>query len=306
MFKSSIVLIFLAANTVSFAFSEKSETSPSNPTAALERAATSETELASFCKERLESLPGRKNSQAIATACGEAMALPECVSADGSSIFHFDKKAAPGSKRPQRIFAMALIHGDEVPSGSVARSWMERLTLIDPRNDWRVIPIANPDGFKKGVRTNTRGVDLNRNFPSKDWQLLAIDKWKKVNKSDPRRYPGPTAASEPETICYLKHLTEFKPDLVISIHTPLAVLDFDGPQIQFPKTQTQLKWQSIGTFPGSLGRFLWMDKKIPVLTVELTPDGSVNELEKFDQLQDVSGTLAIQAAEKLKVTRKNR
>ena len=255
--------------------------------------------LTETCITSLKALPGRTNPEALKAVCETVKLIEGCNSVDGQPIYHFDKLAA-NNPDAQRIFVMALIHGDEVPSGSVARSWMERLHTLDPRNHWRVVPVASPDGLKKGTRTNTRGVDLNRNFPSIDWEKSALYKWRSVNKADPRRYPGPTAASEPETHCYLKHITEFKPDLVISIHTPLAVLDFDGPQIQFPKTETQLKWRSIGTYPGSLGQFLWKDQKIPVLTVELTPDGNVNELEKFDQLQDVSGKLAKQVSEKLK------
>ena len=114
-------------------------------------------------------------------------------------------------------------------------------------------------------------------------------------KSDPRRYPGPQAASEPETKCLLKHIDEFKPDIVISVHTPLGVLDLDGPKMKNPPPFKPLPWTSLGNFPGSLGRYMWADRRIPVLTIELKGNEDLKKLEAFDKLQDISGTIAIQA-----------
>jgi protein MpaA len=155
---------------------------------------------------------------------------------------------------------------------------------------------VNPDGWKAKTRTNANGVDLNRNFPTGDWESQAIGYWKKKTKSDPRRYPGPDAASEVETKCLMKHFEEFKPDFLISVHTPLGVLDFDGPKIKSPPPFKPLPWRSLGNFPGSLGRYMWADQHVPVLTIELKGNEDVRKLEAFDRLQDISGTVAIQAA----------
>jgi protein MpaA len=185
--------------------------------------------------------------------------------------------------------AFSVTHGDETASGSVVRGWLNRLSRIDPRNEWRVVPVLNPDGLKKKSRLNAAGVDINRNYPSADWDELALKLWTE-KKSDPRRYPGPSAGSEPETICSIDHINDFKPDLIISIHTPLAVLDFDGPKVNFPKF-ANLPWTSLGTYPGSLGRYMWHDRKVPVMTIELTSNID-QALDKFDQLQDISGQMA--------------
>ena len=72
----------------------------------------------------------------------------------------------------------------------------------------------------------------------------------------------------------------------------MGVLDFDGPQVDFPKAH--LPWQRLGHFPGSLGRYMWKDQKVPVLTVELKGNAE-KSLHRIDQLQDISGTVALRA-----------
>ena len=166
---------------------------------------------------------------------------------------------------------------------------LERLSMISPRNDWRIIPVLNPDGVQKKTRTNARGVDLNRNFPTADWGTHALTNWKQSGES-PRRFPGQTAGSEPEVNCALKHIKDYDPNFVVSIHTPLNVLDFDGPKNASVKDFNYLPWRRLGNFPGSLGRFLWVENNIPVLTAELK-NGLPKNSDPFKQLQDVIGLL---------------
>lgn len=247
-----------------------------------------------LCVEQMNKMTGPSPSgEDISAACGQVKQLDPCVSTKGVPIYHFDRIGT--NKNPKRILAKALIHGDEHLSGSVARAWLIRLAKIEPRNTWRVIPVANPDGWEAKTRTNVNGIDLNRNFPTKDWTELAEEYWRKKMKSDPRRFPGKDAGSESETKCLMAEFDDFKPDFIISIHTPLGVLDLDGPKVNNPPRFSPLPWTSLGNFPGSLGRYMWKDRKIPVLTIELKGNDGVKKLEDFDRLQDISGTVAIQA-----------
>ncbi len=70
----------------------------------------------------------------------------------------------------------------------------------------------------------------------------------------------------------------------------MKVLDFDGPKIKTPPKFDYLPWKSLGNYPGSLGRYMWMERSTPVLTMELKENLPPN-LSPFEKLQDIIGTL---------------
>ncbi len=244
--------------------------------------------LSQDCVNDLKKFPGAWDDKLLKQACERVLVNSLCVSSEGRPIYHYDKvSSTPGAKK---VLVFSLIHGDETPAGTVGRYWMERLEGIDPRNTWRVIPVLNPDGVKYKTRTNANKIDINRNFPTKDWSTGAIENWKRTTKSNPRRFPGAEAGSEPETKCALYHLEDFQPDFIVSVHTPLKVLDFDGPKVSPPPKFDYLPWKSLGNYPGSLGRYMWLERKTPVLTMELKENLPPN-LAPFERLQDIIGSL---------------
>lgn len=240
------------------------------------------------CMRYLRNYKSYFKEENLDQVCARVIQREGCQSSNGEPIFHSDYNSKAAT--PKKILVLSLIHGDEKQAGELGRFWLERLEKIEARNSWRIIPIANPDGVNNNTRTNANGVDLNRNFPTGDWNSDAVKYWEKYAKKSPRRFPGKGPGSELETQCYLGHIDEYKPDFVISIHTPLDVLDFDGPKLKtVPKFQ-YLPWKSLGNFPGSLGRYLWVERSTAVLTTELK-----NSLPKtatpFEELQDLVGTL---------------
>ncbi len=277
---------------------ESIEVIKTNPSAVTEIAA-SQTSLFESCVNDLKKFPGVWNDELLKKACEKVQMRSECVSAEGRPIYHYDKLSQ--SPHAKKILVFSLIHGDETHAGTIGRYWMERLEGIDPRNSWRVVPVVNPDGVKYKTRTNANKIDINRNFPTKDWNESALSTWKKKTNSNPRRFPGNEGGSEPETKCTVNHMQEFQPDFIVSVHTPLKVLDFDGPKVRPPKFD-YLPWRSLGNYPGSLGRFMWFERKTPVLTMELREDLPPN-LEPFEKLQDIIGTLVnLEAGKKTKET----
>jgi murein peptide amidase A len=135
---------------------------------------------------------------------------------------------------------------------------------------WRFIPMLNPDGVgaQPPRRTNANGVDLNRNFPTPAWERDAPVYWTQRTGRDPRRWPGPKPLSEPESRFLHDQMKGFKPHLIVAIHAPYGVLDFDGPSVP-PSKLGRLYLDQVGIFPGSLGNYGGVHKGIPVVTVEL-------------------------------------
>lgn len=249
------------------------------------------------CISDLKKFPGVTDDKLLKQACNKVKVDARCVSAEGRAIYHYEKMATTSGAK--KVLVFSLIHGDETHAGTVGRYWMERLESIDPRNSWRVVPVLNPDGVKLKTRTNANKIDINRNFPTKDWDVGAVENWKRTTKSNPRRFPGAEAASEPETKCAVHHIEDFQPDFVVSVHTPLKVLDFDGPKVSPPPKFDYLPWRSLGNYPGSLGRYMWLERQTPVLTMELKENLPPN-LAPFEKLQDIIGTLVKIDAGKVK------
>lgn len=176
----------------------------------------------------------------------------------------------PGQTPAGRILLIGGTHGDELTSVSLVFDWLRRLHADGADYLWHVIPVLNPDGLlaTPAQRVNANGVDLNRNLPTQGWAQASQDYWQSVAQ-DPRRYPGPAAASEPETRWLAAKIAAFDPDFIVSVHAPLGVLDHDG-AVSPPPMLGHLPQQRLGVFPGSLGNFASSYLGIPVLTVELT------------------------------------
>ena len=50
---------------------------------------------------------------------------------------------------------------------------------------------------------------------------------------------------------------------------------------------------------------MWVDRNVPVLTIELKGADGLRRLAEFDLLQDITGTIAIQADKIMKRKKKN-
>ena len=192
-------------------------------------------------------------------------------SVQGSPLYVRDVKAQDARLR---VLVVGAIHGDELSSAAVALHWIrlaseEKVDLPQPVH-WRFVPVVNPDGLlaRPPKRVNASGVDLNRNFPTPHWDRDAQVYWEKRTRKDPRRWPGRKPLSEPETRFLHDEMQKFKPHLIVSIHAPYGVLDFDGPSVP-PSRLGRLYLDQVGIFPGSLGNYGGVHKGVPVVTIEL-------------------------------------
>lgn len=176
-----------------------------------------------------------------------------------------------------KTLIIGVFHGDE-PQGKFL---IEEYIKAKGSNRLMFIPCLNPDGMQLGRRTNANGVDLNRNFPTKNWgedTSLAGD-----NPSD--YFGGNAAGSEIETQFVIDVIEEYKPELIITLHAPYKVVNYDGPaQDIAEKIAKIIKYPieaSIGyPTPGSFGTYAGIERQIPTITLELDETCPVEDLIK--------------------------
>ena len=174
-----------------------------------------------------------------------------------------------------KTLIFAAIHGDEPNTAFVANQLVEHLTKNpEACRDCRVaiVPVANPDGLARGTRINAREIDLNRNFPAKNFA---------VGKKG-RYFGGDEPASEPESQLLIQLIDDWHPDRIITMHAITRGKhgnNFDGPAEELAQTMSRHNeysvLKSIGyPTPGSFGSWAGIDRQIPTITLELPSDAS--------------------------------
>jgi protein MpaA len=188
------------------------------------------------------------------------------------------------------------VHGDEPAPVYI----LTRLALFlqdhpDYYKDKQIViaPLVNPDGFLalKSTRTNSRGVDLNRNFPTRNWEKDAYIQWKRDEHGTRRKFPGQIAGSENETKFQIALLNRFPPQKIISIHSPLGFYDYDGATSELDSLaqwlnevskETNLPVNKYRVYPGSLGNYAGVERKIFTITLELSSSDPAKANDYFD------------------------
>jgi len=169
------------------------------------------------------------------------------------------------------ILLMGGVHGDEPLGVHLAQKTLEFLLLDDKKSQpevqvpWVVIPVLNIDGYRAGTRVNGRGVDLNRNYPSKSWSP----------QFEKDRYnPGTGPGSEPEVQAVVRLVQELKPRLLIHCHSwnPMIVAAGPGAQRDAQRLARSSGYEVVPEIgyptPGSLSQYGWIDNQIPVICIE--------------------------------------
>src|SRR5688500_399757 len=112
-------------------------------------------------------------------------------SAGGLPISLYASHDFTWNKTQHPILFMGGAHGDEPEGVWLAEATLKWLTEnpAEVKVPWILVTCMNPDGFSKNTRMNSNGVDLNRNFPEKNWSSFS---------KGPRYFPGREPGSEPE------------------------------------------------------------------------------------------------------------
>lgn len=188
----------------------------------------------------------------------------------GKSVLGAPLQYFPG-KENSNWLVMAGVHGEEA-EGVFLLSRILR-SLKAPLASASVILSVNPDGLSQGTRGNARGVDLNRNFPTKNWKngVNLSRPWIEA-KPEIELSSGAYPASEPETSYLVQLIENLKPKGILSIHAPLACIDCPekSKTVEDLEKVFSLPWvEDVGyPTPGSFGSWC-KEKAIPCITLEL-------------------------------------
>lgn len=210
----------------------------------------------------------------------------------GEPIFHSEFESLTGTTPTGRVMLIGGVHGDELSSVSIVFEWMNFLrNNHDGAFIWDVVPVMNPDGFfaARASRTNANGVDLNRNMPTSDWSGSALHYWRERTQSAPRKFPGNSPGSEPETRWLVREIDRFQPDMIVTVHAPYNLIDYDAPSRKnAPRRFGRVKGGLLGTYPGSLGNYAGVKRGIPVVTIELpSANKAMSEVQAHDMWSDM-------------------
>lgn len=111
---------------------------------------------------------------------------------------------------PRRVLIVGALHGDEPGGRRITRALLRRRPPAGVQ--WWIVPDLNPDGSRRGTRTNAHGVDLNRNFPHR---------WR--GGPHGRYWPGARKASEPETRWAMRLVRRVRPHATVWLHQPYGI-----------------------------------------------------------------------------------
>ncbi|MGI9427008.1 MAG: DUF2817 domain-containing protein [Bythopirellula sp.] len=175
------------------------------------------------------------------------------------------------------LMIVATIHGNEAAGTPLVEAFSEWLVAHPAELTGRqvvIVPVANPDGFAANLRFNTRGVDLNRNFPAGNWK-----EGENVNLH------GSAPLSEPESRVLMQLVCRYFPNRVISIHQPVHCIDYDGPGRRLAEAMAakcHLPVKKLGGRPGSFGSFVGETLGKPIVTLELPEDAGMDAKQLWE------------------------
>lgn len=183
----------------------------------------------------------------------------------------------------KNILLVARFHGDE-PEGEFCLEQMfkelQKTDLKSPYNIY-ILPCLNPSGKKLSTRANGKGVDLNRNYPTQNFSSVSVNPHtKELSSGEP--------ASEIETRIMIQIVKDYNFERILSIHSDLHLIDYDGPAQEIAQKFSDLCGyklvDNIG-YPtnGSFGTWAGIEKRIPLITVETWHAENEKDMHKIWQ-----------------------
>lgn len=194
------------------------------------------------------------------------------------SLFCFEKDA-----ELPNVFILGMFHGDEPEGEYIIEKFMAELEQEPPAGlhyNIYFVPCLNPDGKVAKTRVNANKVDLNRNYPTANFKDTGV--------SPSGVHAAGTPASEIETRFMIGLVETYKPAKILSIHSDLHLVDYDGPakELAFKLSEAcgYKLVENIG-YPtnGSFGTWAGIERQIPLITLETWGAQTEEDFEKIWQ-----------------------
>ena len=179
------------------------------------------------------------------------------------------------SNYDKKLLIIGVFHGDEFQGEYFINSYLKQ-DNTPLKNEIHYVPRLN----KNNKRVNLNNVDLNRNFPTKNWVKSKKDDY----------FGGDEPNSEKETKFLVDLFEKEKYDAIITIHSPYKVINFDGPALELSKEIQKFLGYKITNdigypTPGSFGTYCGIERNIPTITIEIDETEELEELNsKFSKL----------------------
>ncbi|MBR6722785.1 DUF2817 domain-containing protein [bacterium] len=196
-----------------------------------------------------------------------------------------------GESIDNNVLIIGVFHGDE-PQG---KHLIEEYLKTHSPSNLLFIPCLNPDGLSKNIRTNSNGVDLNRNFPTKNWGKNEGEN-ATCDDCTTAYYGGKHPASEIETQFVINVIEKYSPKLILTIHAPYKVVNYDGPAKEIAEKISEIiDYPAEGSIgyptPGSFGTYCGVERNIPTITLELDEEVPLETIypKMFEIFEELKG-----------------
>jgi hypothetical protein len=185
----------------------------------------------------------------LATAAIAMTALAPVMPASTETVGH-SAEGRPirarriGNPRAKRkVVVVGAVHGNELAGRAVT---LRLRRARAPRGvEYWLIDDLNPDGAAAGTRQNSRGVDLNRNFPYR---------WRGGGSPGDTYSPGPRPLSEPESAAFARLVRRIKPRVTIWYHQRMRLVDRSDGDAKLSRLyakRARLPHRQLGFLPGT-------------------------------------------------------
>jgi len=149
-----------------------------------------------------------------------------CATRIGESIQGRDINIFEIGSGPVKILFIGGLHtgredNTRLLAGEILSYFLGKPNEVQSAITLYILPNANPDGAANKTHNNSRGVDLNRNWPTQNWRSDPYHpSYGRVDGAG-----GASALSEPETKSLYNFILEKRPSIIFSWHSRAGIVE---------------------------------------------------------------------------------